>query len=482
MRLNLLPVSLFLTLFSAGSASLIGCSAASPEHQASASSVATEATDCSAYAAAAVSASCTACGDSSCQANGCYGGRACNTASNKCEVLPSRCSADAGSSEAGSAGPVIVTSFETPSSSGLQPVIDAINGARTSIDMEMFHLTVTAVADALVAAAGRGVDVQIIIDQGNWNTATTQALKDELANGGVTATPSSTAFRITHEKSFVVDRATAYIMSLNLTSPYVDTRDYAVVTTNAGVVSEFLAVFDADLVNAQNSTANTPTLSSPYLAWSPVNSEQRLAAFVESAESSLVVSSENLGDVPIQQALIAAAARGVAVRVLAPLCDENADATYDLPFLAELDAGGVTARAMPSPWSPTQPYEHAKMMIADGQRAFIGSVNFSTASTTDARELGIFFDDPASIQMISAAFESDWALGVTPPDPSAVTRRRPEGGRHRRVPVGRWPPPPARCAGGSPSPPARVPTALSPRAPPCGRLPARASHRRPGCR
>jgi cardiolipin synthase len=209
-------------------------------------------------------------------------------------------------------------------------------------------------------------------------------------------------------------------MSLNLTSPYVDTRDYAVVTRDPGVVSEFLSVFQADLVNAANDTANTPALSSPYLAWSPVNSEDRLVAFVESAQSTLVVSSENLGDAPIQQAMVAAAARGVQVRVLAPLCDENADATFDLPYLTQLDQGGVEARAMPAPSSPTQPYEHAKMMIADGQRAFIGSVNFSTASTTDARELGIFFDDPSSISMISAAFEQDWALGVTPPDASAA--------------------------------------------------------------
>jgi phosphatidylserine/phosphatidylglycerophosphate/cardiolipin synthase-like enzyme len=86
-----------------------------------------------------------------------------------------------------------------------------------------------------------------------------------------------------------------------------------------------------------------------------------------------------------------------------------------------MNQGGVEARAMPSPSSATQPYEHAKMMIADGQRAFIGSVNFSTASTTNARELGIFFDDPASIAMISQAFEQDWALGVAPPDPSTVT-------------------------------------------------------------
>jgi phosphatidylserine/phosphatidylglycerophosphate/cardiolipin synthase-like enzyme len=391
---------------------------------------------CAAYAAPTTPSSCEQCDNSTtgkeCQANGCYGGYYCLTTTSTCKAAPpSSCpppkdagAADSGKTDSGapqSQGPTIISSFETPTPAGLQPVIDAIHGAQTSIRMVIFHLTVEAVVQELVAAAGRGVDVQIIVDQGNWNDHTTQATKDELANGGVKVTPSSTGFRITHEKSFVVDETTAYVMSLNLTSPYTDTRDYAVVTTDPGIVNEFLTVFDADLMNAQNGTANNPAVSDPYLAWSPINSEDRLVAFVKAATKTLVVTSENIGDAPIQAAMIDAVNRGVDVRIIAPLCDQNVDPTYDLPFLAQLSAGGVNARAMPAPPSPDLPYMHAKMMLADGNKAFIGSVNFSTASTTDARELGIFFEDPTAIQMISDAFEQDWAKAETPPPASSVS-------------------------------------------------------------
>ncbi len=235
-------------------------------------------------------------------------------------------------------------------------------------------------------------------------------------DGGVKVTPSTTGFKITHEKSFVIDEETAYITSINLTSPYTDTRDYAVVTQDTGVVKEFLSVFETDLDNAKNNTANTPELTDPNLVWSPVNSEDRLVALVKSATKTLVVSSENLGDAPIQAALIDAATnRHVDVRVLAPLCDQNPIPTFDLPYLTQLHDGGVDARAMPGPPSASLPYTHAKMMIADGNKAFIGSVNFSTSSTTKAREVGIIFQDATAIAMISSAFESDWALAVTPP-------------------------------------------------------------------
>ncbi len=79
---------------------------------------------------------------------------------------------------------------------GLQPVIDAIGTATTSLDMEIYHLTEMPVVNALAAAAGSGVTVRLIIDQTNWNTATDSDVKTTLASAGVTVTPSSTAFRI----------------------------------------------------------------------------------------------------------------------------------------------------------------------------------------------------------------------------------------------------------------------------------------------
>ena len=45
-----------------------------------------------------------------------------------------------------------------------QPFVAAIEAARTSIDMTMFHLTDRAVVDALAAAVARGVQVRVIVD------------------------------------------------------------------------------------------------------------------------------------------------------------------------------------------------------------------------------------------------------------------------------------------------------------------------------
>jgi phosphatidylserine/phosphatidylglycerophosphate/cardiolipin synthase-like enzyme len=263
--------------------------------------------------------------------------------------------------------------------------------------------------------------VQIILDAGNLESHTPASITKALADAGVKVVASSPAFQITHVKSLVIDGTTALVMSLNLTNKSDSTRDYAVVTHDAGVIAEFTSVFEADLENAKNGTGATPELHQASLAWSPVNSESRLVAFIDGAEKDLVVTTENLGDVAIMSALERAATRGVSVRVIAPLCDENPNPKFDLPLLSKLGKAGVTAHAMPSPASAEQPYMHAKMMIADGARAYVGSINLSTNSTQRARELGIFFSDDAAIQAISRDFEADWKVSIEPPPEASVS-------------------------------------------------------------
>jgi len=150
--------------------------------------------------------------------------------------------------------------------------------------MMKFHLTTTAVVDALVAAAKRGVDVQLILDAGNLESHTPAAITKPLAAAGVKVVASSPAFQITHVKSLVIDGTTALVMSLNLTNKFDETRDYAVVTHDPGVIAEFTSVFEADLENAKNGTGVTPELHDANLAWSPVNSEGRLVAFIDGAQ------------------------------------------------------------------------------------------------------------------------------------------------------------------------------------------------------
>ncbi|HEV8666601.1 MAG TPA: phospholipase D-like domain-containing protein [Candidatus Paceibacterota bacterium] len=133
--------------------------------------------------------------------------------------------------------------------------------------------------------------------------------------------------------------------------------------------------------------------------WSP-NSADTLIALISSATSTLEVYNEEMADPRIEAALTAAAARGVAVRV---------DMTYATNWKAALQslaAAGVTVRTYAS---SAKFYIHAKVIVADGSEAFVGSENFSAQSLDSNRELGILIRRPDILQSLETTFDADWA-------------------------------------------------------------------------
>jgi phosphatidylserine/phosphatidylglycerophosphate/cardiolipin synthase-like enzyme len=78
-------------------------------------------------------------------------------------------------------------------------------------------------------------------------------------------------------------------------------------------------------------------------------------------------------------------------------------------------------------------YIHAKAMVADygtgTAAAFLGSENFSHASLTENRELGIITNRPAVLGGLNTTITSDFAGGTTyePPDAGTV-QPTPEAG------------------------------------------------------
>jgi len=295
------------------------------------------------------------------------------------------------------------------------PFVAAIDGAASSIDMTMFHLTDPDIADALVRAAKRGVRVRVILDGKSLETKKFDKVAAKLRAGGVEARGSSPQFSITHVKAMVVDHKAAFITAINLTRDVATTRDFGVVTKAKSVVADVDALFAADWDNAAKSGNATPQLREPSLVVSPVTSRDRLTALIGSAKRELAVTVENLGDPAIRDALLAAVRRHVDVKLVVPMCDKNANPLYNFDPAEKLAAGGVAVRMMPLPETAATPYMHSKMILADGATAYVGSINFSTNSMTKARELGVIFANPKAAAAIRAAFDADWQHAVPPP-------------------------------------------------------------------
>ena len=308
------------------------------------------------------------------------------------------------------AAPTLVTEPDE----GLQPIYALMQSATQSLDMTMYELVDTQAEQILASLAASGVSVRVILDQ-NLESAHNQAAFDYLTQSGVNVLWAAPGYAATHEKAIVVDGRTAAVMSLNLASRYyASSRDFAVIDRDAAAVAAIEATFEADFANR----AVTPPTGDD-LVWSPTDSRVDLIALIDGAASTLLVENEEMGDAKVVAALVRAANRGVSVRVTMTYSSKWAG-NY-----AKLSAAGVQI----STYDPKAPlYIHAKAIVADDgtsqARAFVGSENFSVASLTRNRELGLMTSDPALVAFLSKTLRSDFG-GGTPYGSGGTSLRSP---------------------------------------------------------
>lgn len=296
-----------------------------------------------------------------------------------------------------------VTLFTQPDA-GLKPVLDAVNGAKRSVDVEVYIFTEKTVLESLKAARDRGVRVRVLMEREPFNPSNPGsplpvnfAAARYLKEAGVAYGWTSDRFSFTHEKALIIDGSTAVIMTSNLTrGAFTRNREYGIIDRDPADATLAQQIFDADW-------AHRPIrVSSRNLVVSPDNSRMQIESLISSARRSIHVQDEVMGDPAIFELLGQRARAGVDVRVQLGRLSGSADEEAKAALLA---AGVRQVRVVDSPTL------HCKMILVDQKAAYVGSVNLTTNSMEKNRELGVIVDDPRTVADLSASAEKDWASG-----------------------------------------------------------------------
>ena len=136
---------------------------------------------------------------------------------------------------------------------GLQPVLDFINSAQSSLLIKQFTFTEPSLVEATIARHKAGVEVRVMLNaQRSGGDRANDETYEQLHHEGIDVQWANPKFYVTHEKSIVVDRKAAMVATYNLMIKYVTlTRDYGIITHDPGQVAQILAGSDAvDLVRA----------------------------------------------------------------------------------------------------------------------------------------------------------------------------------------------------------------------------------------
>src|SRR5277367_201205 len=282
-----------------------------------------------------------------------------------------------------------------------KPIVDAIDGAKKSLRVKMFVFSDPALLKAVIAARKRGVNVRVMLNPSRRSgKAENQHSRKMLKAAGVHVKDSNPAFGMTHEKSMVVDDASAFVKSLNWeTKNLTETRDYAIVTSHKREVREITKCFEADWKRKKFDAGENA-----HMIWCTGNGRERIARAIDAAKHSIFLQNERYQDAVIIERLVRAAMRGVKIHVMArpPHKLQKEKLTEGVGGLRTMDDVGIKVHKL------KHLKLHAKMLLIDDRRLIVGSINLAPGSFDSRRELAIEVTDRRVIKRMVKVARHDW--------------------------------------------------------------------------
>lgn len=267
---------------------------------------------------------------------------------------------------------------------GIAPIVTAIKQAEKTIDVLIFRLDRQEIARALEAAVARGVTVRALIAHTNsGGEKNLRKLERRMLDQGVTVSRTADDLVRYHGKMMIVDGRVLHLYGFNFTSLDIEkSRSFGIITRNARVVQDAARLFEAD-------SARQPFLpSKDGLIVSPENARDQLAEFITGARRQLLIYDPKVSDPAMQRLLVDRVEKGVEVRIIGKLVGKKS------VLAAEKYAG----KRM-----------HVRVIIRDGQRAFVGSQSLRKLELENRREIGLIIDEAPIVRQLQAFFEEDWS-------------------------------------------------------------------------
>ncbi len=275
--------------------------------------------------------------------------------------------------------------------------------ATRSIHLEVYEFQRTDLADQVIRAHDRGVEVIAVMDPSERGSRSVWARLQQ-AGARVVAFPVD-AQSIDHVKLLIVDGQTAVVGGINWGRHSEANRDYDVLVSGPAVAN-LERVFAQDLALSGQVAVIPPATQDPLvqvLVTRPGDAiRSAVLTAVAEAQRRIDVEMFVLSDPLVLDALAAAARRGVQVRVLLDAGQpQNRDA------LAVLLRSGARAHLYPAAAGQKL---HAKLGIFDGALVLFGSCNWSRSGFARNHELDLLIADPGLASVFLDRLEQDFRV------------------------------------------------------------------------
>jgi cardiolipin synthase len=266
---------------------------------------------------------------------------------------------------------------------GVTPLVEAINGAKSRVEIAIFRFDRGEIEKALANAAARGVFVHALIAYTNrGGERNLRKLEMRLLGAGITVARTADDLIRYHDKYLIVDRHELFLLSFNFTHLDIDhSRSFGLRTTDPKLVAEAVKLFEADAQRQPYMAGH------PAFVVSPVNARKQLAAFLRGAKRELLIYDPEISDPAMLRLIEARAQAGVLIKVIGRVSRS----------VSNLEVRKLSTMRL-----------HTRTILRDGAQAFVGSQSLREMELGSRREVGVIFRDKRIVGTLAKIFHDDW--------------------------------------------------------------------------
>jgi phosphatidylserine/phosphatidylglycerophosphate/cardiolipin synthase-like enzyme len=314
--------------------------------------------------------------------------------------------------------PVNVNNPDDWQSSIAGRLVEKINAAQTSIHIASFEFDLTQVAEALIAARQRGVDVRWVTDDENGLEADIEPGHGQFAmlqDAGIEVR-SDNRSALMHNKFWIFDGQIVWTGSTNITENGIFKQDNNVVVIQSPELAamyerEFQEMWDGQFgprspstIDEQVATVNGSRIVVVFTSEDPAL-ENAIVPLVNSATESIRFMTFSFTDYPLADTMSQRFKAGVDVAGVFETVGSETDA-------AELKT--LMCRSVPVKQDGNSNFLHHKVIVVDERIVITGSMNYSTNAEESNDENVIIIDNADIARLYLQEFERVWNLARDP--------------------------------------------------------------------
>jgi len=308
--------------------------------------------------------------------------------------------------------PITINNPEVLTGSIEEKLIEFINNAQSSIHIASFEFNLTPVAEALIAAKNRGVDVKWITDNENGLEYDIQPGRGQFAlllGAGIEVKDDAGRSALMHNKFWIFDQQITWTGSTNVTVNGIFKQNNNVLVIRSPEVAFIFEREFQEMWNGQLGPRAPSTISNQWaiLDGTPIqvifssedNALSNLIAVVNDAQRSIRFLAFSFTDYPLAQAMIDRSKAGVDVKGIFETFSSNGTRSELRTFWC----AQVPARQDGNP-----SFLHDKIIIVDESIVITGSLNFSTNADESNEENVVILDNPEIAALYLQEFDKLW--------------------------------------------------------------------------